>query len=417
MTRLFALVPLVALLSCGAGESDRGDPAGGPAAGEVGKTFYVDTTHPAASDDNAGTYDLPWRTLQHAADTVQAGETVLVRAGSYAGFQVETSGTAAAPITFRALEAGVIVDRPNPHTPHNINVEGGDYVVIDGFDVRDAPSRGIRVVIGRGVIVRNCTVRDSGDQNILTGYAPEVEILDNISFGTRDEHGIYVSNSTDPDDRPVIRGNVVFGNHTNGIQVNGDCYAGGDGTITGATIEDNVVYGNGAKGLSLISMSHSIVRNNVIYHNGTRGIGAGGIHLADEPGCGLPSSDNLVVNNTIVEDRIPAIQMTQRATGNVIFNNIVAASTEGNTLLEDSGAFRNHIDGSSNLRYRYGSLPAALFVDEPGRNYHLRAGATQAIDRGLASYAGHEAPAVDFEGQMRPAGGGFDIGADELSGD
>ncbi len=375
-------------------------------------TYYVDTNHPSASDGNPGSEAQPWKTLQHAADVVAAGDTVRVKDGVYAGFQTEADGTSTRPITFEALGDAAIVNSRNPHTPHNINVEGGDYTIIDGFDVRDAPSRGIRVVVARGVVVRNCTVRNSATQNILTGYAPELQIIDNVSFGTLDEHGIYVSNSTDPDDRPVIRGNVVYGNNTNGIQVNGDCYAGGDGTITGAIIEDNVVYGNGAKGLSIISMSNSTIRNNVIYHNAARGIGAGGIHLADEPDCGLPSSGNVVVNNTIVEHQIAGIRITQDGTGNVIFNNLVAAGSSSNAIVED-GASGNLIDSVSNLRYAYASLPT-LFVDEAARDYHLRPTATVAIDHGVASYQGRPAPTADFEAQARPAGTGFDIGADEV---
>lgn len=376
-------------------------------------TYYVDTNHPSASDGNPGSETRPWKTLQHAADVVAAGDTVLVKDGVYAGFQTETAGTAASPITFRALGDAAIVNTRNPHTPHNINVEGGDYTIIDGFDVRNAPSRGIRVVVARGVVVRNCVVSNSATQNILTGYAPQVQIVDNVSFGTLDEHGIYVSNSTDPDDRPVIRGNVVYGNNTNGIQVNGDCYAGGDGTITGAVIEDNVVYGNGAKGLSIISMSNSTIRNNVIYHNAARGLGAGGIHLADEPDCGLPSSGNVVVNNTIVEHQIAGIRITQEGTGNVIFNNLIAAGSSTNAIVED-GASGNLIDSTSNLRYAYASLPT-LFVDEAARDYHLRPTATAAINHGVAAYQGRTAPSADFEGQPRPAGGGFDIGADEVA--
>jgi hypothetical protein len=46
------------------------------------------------------------------------------------------------------------------------------------------------------------------------------------------------------------------------------------------------------------------------------------------------------------------------------------------------------------------------FVDAAGRNYHLAAGspARDMVDSG---------PALDFEGEPRPRGARFDIGADE----
>ena len=43
-------------------------------------SFYVSTT---GNDSNSGTIDSPWRTIQHAANSVQAGDTVYVRGGVY----------------------------------------------------------------------------------------------------------------------------------------------------------------------------------------------------------------------------------------------------------------------------------------------------------------------------------------------
>ena len=45
--------------------------------------FYVDVRHPKASDKNPGTRELPWKTIQHAADSVDPGATVHVMPGVY----------------------------------------------------------------------------------------------------------------------------------------------------------------------------------------------------------------------------------------------------------------------------------------------------------------------------------------------
>lgn len=47
------------------------------------QTYHVDTNHPAASDDNPGTADRPWRTIQRAADVLQPGERAVIAAGVY----------------------------------------------------------------------------------------------------------------------------------------------------------------------------------------------------------------------------------------------------------------------------------------------------------------------------------------------
>src|ERR1035438_1538707 len=48
--------------------------------GQPNSSFYVSTT---GNDSNPGTQPAPWRTVQHAADTVRAGSTVNVRGGVY----------------------------------------------------------------------------------------------------------------------------------------------------------------------------------------------------------------------------------------------------------------------------------------------------------------------------------------------
>ena len=47
------------------------------------RTYYVDQQHPNASDTNDGTAQQPFRTISRAAEVVEAGERVLVKAGIY----------------------------------------------------------------------------------------------------------------------------------------------------------------------------------------------------------------------------------------------------------------------------------------------------------------------------------------------
>ncbi len=366
-------------------------------------TFYV---APGGNDAGAGTSAQPWRTLQKAANTARAGDLVLVANGTYVGMQITADGTAAAPITFRANGGSVLVNSQNASTPDNINIEGGNYVTVEGFIVEDAPRVGIRAVTATGIKILNNTVRRSGLTGILTGYTPSIEISGNSASGSLDEHGIYVSNSTSAADNPIVRGNECFDNNKNGIQLNGDCDVGGDGIISGALLENNVVHHNNWKGFSLISVQNSTIRNNLIYENGLLA-GAGGIHLADQPGCGKPSNNNVVVNNTIHEPRITGIRMSNGSTGNTIFNNLVIAASVSKAIVDEGSG--NFIDAASNLKLA--SL-AGLFVAPGSEDYHL-APASPALNQALLTYRSASAPGADIDGTNRPQGPLPDVGAYE----
>lgn len=158
----------------------------GNAAAAPLRTFYVD---PAGNDSAAGAATSPWRTLQKAANTVLAGDLVIVRAGHYAGLYLTTSGTATDPITFRG-DPGAIVDTQNPTTPDGINLEGASYVVIENFSVTDLPRAGIRSVLNHDVTIRGNTGDLNGRWGILTGFSDDLLIENNVMSRSQAEHGI-----------------------------------------------------------------------------------------------------------------------------------------------------------------------------------------------------------------------------------
>src|SRR6476661_2905773 len=259
----------------------------------VPATLYVANT---GNNTNAGTSSSPWQTLQYAADHVHAGDTVIVRAGNYAGFYLSTDGTASSRIVFSA-DPGANITSRNPITGDGINLEGADYVTIEGFKITGATRAGIRSVINTG-------------ENIL--------IQNNTTSRSVDQHGIYVSNSAD---NPIIRGNRVWGNHDAGIQLNADVSMGGDGIITNALIENNVIYDNGLGGGASINcdgVQNSVIRNNLIYNAHATGI----VLYVGNGAAG--SSGNLVVNNTVLvaADGRWAVSVTNGSINNTFRNNI-----------------------------------------------------------------------------------------------
>lgn len=370
-----------------------------------------------------------WATLGHAADQVDLGDTVHVLDGSYQGFYLDRSGAAGSPITFVAEGPNVLITADNGTTPDGINVEGAAHVVIDGFVVNGRTRAGIRVALSQFVTIRNCRTGQNGRWGIFSGFADDLTIEDNETWGSIDEHGIYVSNSGD---RPMIRRNHVHDNFANGIHMNGDLSQGGDGTISDALVERNVISGNGMGGGSGINMDgvvNSVVRNNLLFDNHASGISLYRIDGA------TGSTGNLVVNNTIVNaaDARWCVNISDGSTGNTVRNNVLwnfhsfrgaitidAASRPGFVSDHNTVISRFSANGGDTvidlaawqaLGYDANSFvatPADLFL-APGSDFHLRPDAP-AVDAGTATGA----PTNDLDGAPRPVGAGVDIGAYEV---
>src|SRR5450759_1909651 len=84
-----------------------------------GNRYYVSVT---GSDSNLGTQSQPWKTIQKAANTMIAGDTVIVTAGNYPLLRVVIvrSGSKGSPITYQAQ--GTVTQ----HGGFRIN--GADYI-------------------------------------------------------------------------------------------------------------------------------------------------------------------------------------------------------------------------------------------------------------------------------------------------
>ncbi|MCX7968438.1 MAG: right-handed parallel beta-helix repeat-containing protein [Armatimonadetes bacterium] len=76
----------------------------------MGATYVVDVNSPKASDENPGTADLPLKSINRAAQLVQPGDTVIVKAGIYREHvRLTRSGKPGAPITFVAYPPGSVI--------------------------------------------------------------------------------------------------------------------------------------------------------------------------------------------------------------------------------------------------------------------------------------------------------------------
>lgn len=85
-----------------------------PPAPAVSQTYYVAID---GSDSAAGSLAAPFRTIQHAADTARAGDTVLIREGTYREtVRPAHSGTSSRPITIQ------------PYNNEDVTISGADVI-------------------------------------------------------------------------------------------------------------------------------------------------------------------------------------------------------------------------------------------------------------------------------------------------
>lgn len=90
----------------------------------VVKSYYVSTT---GKDSNPGTLAQPWLTIQKAANSLEAGDTVTVVAGDYTPQRVSITrpGSSGASITY--LAQGLVKMR-------GFDI-AADYITIRGFEI------------------------------------------------------------------------------------------------------------------------------------------------------------------------------------------------------------------------------------------------------------------------------------------
>jgi len=402
-----------------------------------GNTYYVATD--GIDAPGRGTAALPWRTIQYAAGQVQAGDTVLINPGTYTGgVTVETSGTASEPITFRANGAGVVINGSGGERDAFF-ITWADYIVVDGLTIQNATRAAVRIDNSQHVTVRNCTFANNTTWGLFTDFSDYTTVENCESYGAAEEHGIYISNSSD---YPTIRGNRLHNNNGCGLHMNGDASMGGDGIISHALVENNTIYENGTGGGSGINMdgvTDSVVRNNLLYNNH-----ASGISLYQIDG-GSGSHDNRVLNNTImmpdnsrwginIPDSDPENPASSPSSQNNLFNNIIynyddwrgsiviglsalsGFESDYNVVMDrfstDDGGTRLTLTQWRALGYDQHSIiatPSQLFVNAPAADYHLTPG-SPAIDKGTTL---NDVP-TDLEGNPRPSGTAYDIGAYEF---
>lgn len=403
------------------------------AAAPVGHIFYIALN---GNNNNPGTQALPWRNLNHAVYAMRAGDTVLVKNGTYAeSLYINRSGAAGKPITYKAYPGHTPKIEINKKDLEGILIQGASYIHVEGFEViYTAPgaeaAKGEQVDNGidisnagqtlpHHIMIKNNKVHGFPGGGIFTVLADYVTfegntVWQNALWAKWGNSGISMYQNVNVDEKQgyhmVIRGNTVYKNENKLPS-----YAIGSTTITDGNciiiddlrhtqkflenktnyaayksktlIENNICYDNGARGIHVYSSDNVLVRHNTLYKNQrTASINDGELSAYD-------AKNIRFVNNIVYA--IPGKKAN--GTGNV-----------SNVIFE-----RNLYFGTTSIPNKAANdiIADPLFVrpslDATIANFKLRAG-SPAIDTALAN----KSPAIDISGAPRSAKP--DIGAWEF---
>ena len=273
-------------------------------------------------------------------------------------------------------------------------------------------------LIGSNTVVSN-TANTTGygrGGGISLRYSDDVLVAGNTiisnTAGTDPEScggGLYLEYSNTGPHYHIV-GNTIRGNLA---AANGRGYGGGVHLFySNATLDSNLILGNRATysggGVEIENSAFFTMTNNILAQNSSNGV-----YTWASPG----PSRGLLVHNTIAQNGSSGVELRENSlltlTNNIIVSHNIGIKMWGytNTAVADYTLFYGNTLADTTLGVTSthaitGRDP--LFLDPAGGNYHLRAG-SPAVDAGIA------VPWLtwDIDGDRRPIGAGYDIGADE----
>jgi hypothetical protein len=236
------------------------------------------------SDTNPGTETRPWLTIQKAAETMVAGDTVYVKQGTYSGFDVSRSGTANNYISYFAYPGNT------PVIGQIYFQSGASYNKFVGFEI--TPASGGGVIMDRNNdhnIISNCHIHDCNP-----GGSPGVDLSGGSDFNVVEDCKIHDAYYAIHTSGTANRGNIFRRNI---------CYnLSDDGFNFSPSTKDTQVIGNviynvdrdgsgGADGIHLYDDGTAIVKGNLVYLDGASTGGVFWIH---------GGTNHIIENNTFV---------------------------------------------------------------------------------------------------------------------
>lgn len=427
---------------------------------DVMSVYFLATN---GSDAASGTEASPWRTLQFATTRIVAGDTIVLRQGTYVGnvtinvpditirsytgewatIACPTDNPAAEWVlrfnidahrgTLQRLElsggyyyalkteSNYDLGRAIEYGASNLLVEdcklhdsgrdvikltpGSDDVIIRRCEIYNSGRRdpsnadGIDNVNGDRMIVQDCYFHDIATTGALAKGGAVGCVIERNRFENIGEIGITLGGYTDP--QWFNRGTTTYYENTDGVVRNNIVvnvtYAGI--ALTGA--RNPRVYNNTLINVARTAQSGILLNSGDIWVNGVNYI--------------TPNENAAIINNIVatpVGSTRPVFQIRANGlTGTLSLSNNRYFAAGGAALFVDSRTGRLYSGGLAGWRTHIGG-EAGSSEGDPGVDNRQHLTATSACRDAGVAIAGF---ASDIDGNARPFGAAWDIGADEYA--
>jgi hypothetical protein len=429
-------------------------PTTAPTHSLIYNTYYVTTN---GNDNNTGTEESPWLTITKATNTLVAGDTVLIKEGTYnENVLIKNSGSPGKIITFTAYPGdSVTIDGKGLSVDMYdglVQIPGSSYVKLSGLRVINSGFTGIMVgrdyetnalpsnIIleknyisntaasaifvenGKNIIIDGNEITKCQTMGGLSQQAGETISLVNVDGFEIRNNKLYQNNFESIDAKEGSSNGKIYNNDISqhesaGIYV--DAWSGNSHDIE---IFSNKVHDGRASGRGIAlaienggSLNNVKVYNNVIYGNAATGIDLAWYSKGTIDNISITS--NTVYNNGLIDSWGGGISVDYSAATNVIIrNNIVSKNNHYSIRSKNTNAVIDHnlidgyIGGQDEVKGSDYVEGDPEFVNQANADFYLR-NTSPAIEKGSIN----SVPNMDFDGNVRPPNASYDIGAFKYS--
>jgi hypothetical protein len=370
------------------------------------RQWFVATT---GNDTNCAVNNasLPCATFAHVGASLQAGDAVIWRAGTYttgaSATTARVSGTTSNPIILMAYPGEVVIF--DDILQDSLEVYGLSYITIDGLRfTNSATGLGYGIVSGGGfggsyisygMVIRNVEIYNRYTDAMIFNGMYNYLVEQSVFRDSQGEHTFYAGTENIPALNFTMRHNLMYRAAANGFHWNG--------RVTNLVLDSNIVHSVEGAGFALQNgVSHSFITNNAVFQAETQALQFYNYWNSDCPGgeiCPYDQNYNIIENNSFW---VPTYDWHGVAAGGATAVGVLHGPYP-TTPTDDLG----HNTYRNNILRTVGDVNYPAILYEPGTGYLSLAGSELASDTWTDNIIiGNSNTAVVSDGQT-PGSGGY----------